>query len=201
MTERTVAQLKITLDWVEPEVVRRLEVPLDLRLDRLHQTIQVAMGWTDSHLWGFEAGEVHYGPPMPGVSFGDAPVNASKVTLRKMLDDTGVSALVYIYDYGDNWEHVIEVETIDTVEADRLAPRLIEAKGACPPEDIGGPPGYAEFLEALGDPEHERYEEFVDWMGGTFDPHAVDHEAIEAELRRYAKRWKRKPPTRKAKPT
>jgi hypothetical protein len=200
MTERDVAHLKITLNWVEPKVVRRVEVPLDLRLDRLHQTIQAAMGWTDSHLWGFEVGDLHYGPPMPDFGFGEAPVNASKVTLQKVLADAGATDFLYIYDYGDSWEHVIEVETLGKADADRLVPRLVEAEGACPPEDIGGPPGYLEFLDAMGDPQHERHDELLEWHGGPFDPADVDHEGSDAQLRQLAKRWNRKPPARKAKP-
>lgn len=199
MSQRTIAQLKITLDWIEPIVMRRLEVPLDLRLDRLHQTLQAAMGWTDSHLWGFEAGGGSFGPPMPHDGFGDSPINASKVTLQGVLEDTGTKTIHYTYDYGDNWEHVIEVEQIDEARADLLYPRLLAASGACPPEDVGGAPGYEEFLAALEDPSHERHAEFVEWHGETFDPNAVDIEAIDVELRHLAKRWNRKPSAKKTK--
>lgn len=176
--------------------MRRLDVPLNLRLDRLHQTIQAAMGWTDSHLWGFDVGGSTYGPPMPGDSFADA----SKVTLKSVLDDTAGSSLLYTYDYGDTWEHAITVETTGPADPDGLYPCLVAASGACPPEDIGGPPGYEEFLAALADPSHERHAEFVEWYGTSFDPHDVDVEATEAQLRRLAKRWNRRPPVRKPKP-
>lgn len=198
MSQRSIARIKITLEWVEPAVTRRLEVPLDLRLDRLHQTLQAAMGWTDSHLWGFEAGGATFGPPMPDDGFGDKPINASKVTLQSVLEDTGRKTLHYTYDYGDNWEHVIKVEKIGNADPDVLYPRLVAASGACPPEDVGGAPGYEEFLAALDDPGHDRHEEFVEWHGEMFDPTAVDTDAIDAELRRLAKRWNRKPPVRKS---
>jgi hypothetical protein len=197
MSQRSIAFIKITLDWIEPAVPRRLEVPLDLRLDRLHQTVQAAMGWTDSHLWGFEAGGATFGPPMPDDGFGDTPINARKVTLKSVLEDTGRKTFHYTYDYGDNWEHVIKVETIGNADPDVLYPRLLAASGACPPEDVGGAHGYEEFLAALDDPGYERHEEFVEWYGDTFDPTAVDTDAIKAELSRLAKRWNRKPPVRK----
>ena len=194
MSQRSIARIKITLDLVEPAVTRRLEVPLDLRLDRLHQTVQAAMGWTNSHLWGFEASGATFGPPMPDDGFGDSFINAGKVTLKSVLEDTRTKTLRYTYDYGDNWEHIIK---IGNAEPDVLYPRLVAASGACPPEDVGGAPGYEEFLEALDDPSHERHAEFVEWHGETFDPNVVDTEAINAQLRRLAKRWNRKPPVRK----
>ena len=72
---------------------------------------------------------------------------------------------------------------------------------AHPPEDIGGPPGYEEFLAAINDPDHERYEEFAEWFGENgFDSSTVETEMINAELARLSKRWHRKPAKRKAKP-
>ncbi|MBU2582285.1 MAG: plasmid pRiA4b ORF-3 family protein [Alphaproteobacteria bacterium] len=194
-----IARLKVTMDDVEPAVMRRLEVPLDLRLDRLHTVLQIAIGWTNSHLWEFRARDIGWGIPDP--DWPDGPLDARKATLLGVLEDTGAKTLRYLYDFGDGWEHAIKVERIDAPEPDVLYPRLLAAKGRCPPEDIGGPWGYAEFLEAIADPEHDRYEELTEWYPEDFDPTLVETDWIEKELTKLAKRWSRKPATRKKKTT
>jgi len=75
-------------------------------------------------------------------------------------------------------------------------PFLLEASGRCPPEDIAGPGGYMEFLEAIADPDHDRHDELIEWYDGDFDPTIVDVPAMEAKLAALAKRWSpRKPKT------
>lgn len=197
MEQPMIARLRIDLDGIEPPVMRRVEVPHAIRLDRLHQTIQAAMGWHDCHLWGFEVGEETYGPPMPPGAFGGGPKNATKLTLARALEETGADALLYIYDYGDTWEHIITVEAIEDAVPKTLYPRLLEATGACPPEDVGGLPGYEMFLEAMADPEHEDHEHYREWYGRAFDPSFVDIEVADALLKRFANRWKARPPIRK----
>ncbi len=206
-----IARLKVTMDDVEPVVMRRLEVPLGLRLDRLHQVLQIAIGWTNSHLWEFRARDIGWGFPDP--DWPDGPLDARKVTLLNVLEGergtsdgmgthrpaNGAKTLRYLYDFGDGWEHVIKVERIDAPEPDVLYPRLLAAKGRCPPEDIGGPWGYADFLEAIADPEHDRYEELTEWYPEDFDPTLVEANWIEKELNKLAKRWSRKPVKRKKK--
>ena len=184
-----IVSLKVTLDDVEPPVVRRIEVPLGLRLDRLHAVLQVSVGWTNSHLWEFRARDVGWGIPNPG--WGEGPHDASKATLLAVLEDTGVKTLTYLYDFGDGWEHTIKVERIEAAVPGQLYPRLIEATGRCPPEDIGGPPGYAEFLEDIADPGHERHDELIEWYDADFDPNTVNAEAIEQQIANLAKRWSR----------
>ena len=101
-----------------------------------------------------------------------------------MLEDAGIKTLGYLYDYGDGWEHTIKVERIAPAEPDAVYPRLIEASGGCPPEDVGGPWGYGETLEALEDPGHERYAETLEWLGEDFNPNAFDAEQLEGRRRR-----------------
>src|SRR5262245_21101611 len=105
-----IARLKVTLNHVEPVVLRRIEVPLKIRLDRLHVVLQAAVGWTDSHLWELRARDVGWGIPNPG--WDDGPIDASKATLLSVIEDTGVKKLTYIYDFGDGWEHTIKIERI-----------------------------------------------------------------------------------------
>jgi pRiA4b ORF-3-like protein len=191
-----IARLKITLDDVEPAVARRIEVPFGLRLDRLHAVLQAAVGWTNSHFWEFPAGDVGWGIPDPG--WGDGPLDASKATLKEVLRDTGSKRLTYLYDYGDGWEHTIRIERIGQALPGELYPRLLDATGRCPPEDIGGPPGYFEFLQAIADPKHERHAEFKECYDTDFDPNAVDLLVIQRRLTELAQRWSRKPKRSKA---
>lgn len=111
--------------------------------------------------------------------------------------DVGVKTLRYLYDFGDGWEHTIKIERITDTVPGVAYPRLIEATGRCPPEDIGGPWGYGEFLEAIADPKHERHAELTEWIGETFDPAAVDTEGHARTLATLAKRWARKPAVRR----
>jgi Plasmid pRiA4b ORF-3-like protein len=195
MTADTIARLKITLDDVEPEVLRRIEVPLSLRLDRLHLTLQAAMGWTNSHLYEIRARDVGWGIPDP--DWRDGPLDARKARLIDVLDDTGAKTLHYIYDFGDNWEHTIKIEKLFDPIPGALHPRLLEASGRCPPEDVGGAPGYEEFLVAMANPSHERHAEMIEWTGfNRYDPVDVYIEAIDLELTHLAKRWARKPRTK-----
>jgi Plasmid pRiA4b ORF-3-like protein len=191
MSADTIARLKITLNDVEPAVLRRIEVPFDIRLDRLHLVIQAAMGWTNTHLYEIRARDVGWG--IPDRDWGDGPLDARKARLGDVLEDVGAKTLRYLYDFGDGWEHTIKVERVVDPEPGILYPRLIEANGRCPPEDIGGPWGYAEFLEAIGDPKHERHAEFKEWLSDDFDPNIVDAGWLAAEVAVLAKRWSRKP--------
>jgi hypothetical protein len=192
MTAKTgIARLKITLDDVKPPVVRRIEVPLGIRLDRLHAALQVVLGWTNSHLWEFRAGGSGWGVPDLDGGFGTEPHDAKKATLFGVLEDAGARSIGYLYDFGDGWEHTIKIERIVDAEPGALYPRLIDAVGRCPPEDIGGPWGYMEFLEAIADPKHERHTEMTEWHPADFDPNALDISHVEQQLAILAKRWSR----------
>jgi hypothetical protein len=162
----SIAHLKVKLDEVEPAVLRQLEVPLTIRLDRLHLVLQAAMGWTNSHLYEIRIGDVGWGIPDP--DFGDGPLDARKTRLIDALEDVGKRSFKYLYDFGDGWEHTIRVERITEAIPGMTYPCLVEATGRCPPEDVGGPWGYNEFLETIANPDHEEHEDTVVWAGGEF---------------------------------
>lgn len=188
----SIARLKITLDDVEPTVMRRIEVPFDIRLDRLHLVLQAAFGWTNSHLYEFRIKKIGFGMPDPG--WGDGPLDAAKATLQSAIEDTGAKSFKYLYDFGNGWEHSVKIERIAPALPGLDPISLIDATGACPPEDIGGPWGYQEFIEALADPDHERHEELVEWWGtDQFDAGVIDKPAIEKAILALAKKWTRKP--------
>jgi hypothetical protein len=199
MTAATIIRLKITLDDVKPKVVRRIEAPFALRLDRLHLILQAALGWSNSHLYEIRVADASWGIPDP--DWGDGPLDARKAKLADVVEDAGAKTLRYLYDFGDGWEHTIKIERLDDPEPGVLYPRLIEAVGRCPPEDIGGPWGYGEFLEALADPKHERHDEMREWAGEDFDPDLLDVGALKANVDMLAKRWARKPARKKSQPT
>src|SRR3954454_7712138 len=155
MTATSIAHLRIKLNDLEPTVVRRVEVPLTIRLDRLHLVLQAAMGWMNSHLYEIRARDVGWGRPDP--DFGDGPLDASKARLVDVLEDVGARSLKYLYDFGDGWEHSVRIERITDAMPGIAYPRLIEAAGRCPLEDVGGPWGYREFLDAITDPNHREH--------------------------------------------
>jgi len=184
-----VVRLTITLDEVSPAVSRMIEVPLGIRLDRLHTVFQAALAWTDSHLWELTFGDTGFGIPDPEYGF-DGPLDARKATLAEALEGMRGKTFRYLYDFGDAWEHSVKIHGIAPAEPPGSYPRLLAATGMRPPEDSGGPWGYAEKLEALADPTHEYHEEALDALGDNHDPNVQpDIERIHARFAALAKKW------------
>lgn len=133
-----IARLRIILNDVDPQPMRHIEVPLKIRLDRLHEVIQAAMGWTDTHLYEFRVGEAGWGVPDPD-GFYDGPMPAKKATLEKVLEDSGARTIQYVYDFGDNWDHSIRIERINEATPSITYPRLLKATGPAHPRTSAGP--------------------------------------------------------------
>jgi len=175
----SVHQLKITLTGIRPPIWRRLQVSSSMNLRRLHDVIQEAMGWTQSHLYQFEVGDMEYGEP--DEEFG-MPIRSAKATpLRKVAPEPG-AVFSYEYDFGDSWQHRIEVEKVLPPEPGVRYPRCLAGKRACPPEDVGGIFGYEEFLQAIRDPKHPEHESMLEWVGGAFDPEAFGLRGVNERL-------------------
>ncbi len=174
-------QVKISLLEIEPEIWRRLLVPRGVRLDRLHEIFQVAMGWTNSHLHEFRVGDTRYSEPDPEYDKGDVRDERS---VRLFEVARGVNdSFLYEYDFGDSWEHRVVVEKILAPEESPAdLPVCLAGARACPPEDCGGMPGYESFLEALRDPAHEEHAAMLAWVGGSFDPEAFDLKSVNRLL-------------------
>ena len=191
MTE--IARLKIQLDEVRPPVIRRLEVPLAMHLADLHLVIQATMGWENYHLYEFRVGRtVAYGIPDPDWPESNT-LSAKKATLADLIAHLKRNKTFhYVYDFGDDWLHTVKLEALTEASPDGTYPRLLSAQGACPPEDCGGPWGYAHYLEAIADPDHEEHVDMIEWRGPGFDPNAVDEAAIHKALDKFANRRKRK---------
>lgn len=176
-----VLQLKVELQGVRPKVWRRVLVPASIRLPKLHGVLLRAMGWGGGHLHEFEFAEGRYGEPDPDWP-DESMADETRVTLTKALD--GGSTFTWVYDFGDHWAHKIKIERVDTLPAAlklQFAMCLAGA-GACPPEDIGGAPGYADFLQAIADPAHPGHREMTEWIGRPFDANAFDVQEVQERL-------------------
>jgi hypothetical protein len=175
---QSVLGLHVSLSEVEPTVWRRLLVPGTVRLARLHDILQVAMGWEDSHLHCFRIGDRCYGQ-----QFDDYPpdeLDEKDATVLQAVRDH--DRFVYEYDYGDGWEHEVIVESMSTTPRGLKFGVCLDGANACPPEDCGGPFGYTSMLAALADPGHEEHQDFVNWVGGPFDPASFDLAAVNVDL-------------------
>ena len=148
-----------------------------MTLGELHVAIQVAMGWTDSHLHAFEVGDRRFGDPrqLEGASDED------RTTVGRVIA-SGVKRFDDTYDFGDGWDHVITVEKAIPQPDGLVLPTCVAGRRRCPPEDCGGVWGYAELKEALADPEHPDHGERSDWLGGPLDAEAFSLEETNAAL-------------------
>ncbi len=190
--QRLVYQFKITLLDIKPPIWRRIQVP-DGTLDELHEHIQTAMGWTNSHLHQFEIGRQRFGDPeMLDDGWGDHDfIDSRKTRLSKLLEKKRRSfRFVYEYDFGDGWQHEIVYEGPHSPETGLKYPRCLEGALACPPEDCGGPWGYGDFLQAIRDPKHENHADLLEWIGGEFDPAAFSAAATTKDMNRGVPNWR-----------
>jgi hypothetical protein len=185
-------QFKITLLGAKPAIWRRIQVE-DCTLDKLHEHIQTAMGWTNSHLHQFEIKGVRYGDPeLLDDGFGDFECDDSTRTLLSdILPKTGKRfAFKYEYDFGDGWEHEVLFEGNLPVDPQAKYPLCVEGERACPPEDCGGVWGYGDFLEAIRNPKHEEHESMLEWIGGLFDPEEFDAKEATKAMKKGLPDWR-----------
>lgn len=207
--------LKLTLAGSRPVIWRRVEVHSGLTLHDLHYVVQCAFAWTDSHLYHFlvspggkltraalrDAERYHVLPPDP--IFGDEDVDDRRadeaLVVRIFTPECG--RIVYEYDFGDSWEHVVKLEKRSPGGDPDHLPRCLAGENAAPLDDMGGVAGYYEWVEALRDPAHEMHDEAIEWLGDDFDPSRFDLDATNKRLaaafkpvptRRRARRKKRK---------
>lgn len=212
MTDAKTYQLRIELKRSSPPIWRRVAVPGDITLGGLHEVIQTVMGWENMHLHQFilrldpaqltideMRGMVESqgydgllgatrdrrffvpGHDPAGGPLGMEGEDEYAVALAEVCPKVK-SKIVYEYDFGDGWEHVITVQKITDPDPDRALPVCLAGKRAGPPEDCGGTYGYYGLLEALEDPTHDRHDDALLWLGEDFDPEAIDIEAINRRL-------------------
>jgi len=178
-----VYQFKITLKGIKPSIWRRIQVPQINSFWDLHVAIQNAFGWLDSHLHNFEIRNPQTGlieeigiPDEEGWSDIEIIPEWGRKISRYFTEKNKNAR--YVYDYGDNWEPNIKLEQILSRDPKSKYPICIGGKRACPPEDCGGVPGYEDFLEIIMNPNHESYEEMMEWIGGHFDSEHFDSDEV-----------------------
>ncbi len=172
-----VLQVKVSLRWAKPPIWRRLEVPASITLERLHQVLQAAFGWDDDHLYEFETGDVT--SPRGGRTLTVATPRRTR--LGDVLAGPGARAL-YRYDFGDNWEHLIEVEALHPPVPGQTYPACTAGRRAAPPENCGGIPGHAALLDALADLDVPDHAELLEWVPAGYDPARFDRDALNRAL-------------------
>ncbi len=180
-------RVRVDLDHAKPPVWRRLELASDLTLADVHEILQAAMGWTDTHLHHFLAGpgrRDHMVDPFLtdfDEEEGEEGLHERDVHLDQVLTEVG-DRLFYEYDFGDGWEHTLRLEEV--LEHDEEAPRAAVTGGrrACPPEDCGGIGGYDEVLRAFADPDGAD-PGLLDWLPVDYDPAELSVEEADRLVR------------------
>lgn len=180
--------LKITLKEIQPEIERTVQVSSESSLYLLHHIIQQAMGWECSHLYHFTVEKLTIGDLRLLLSdgydeMGMNPVDDKNYMLEDIFQQVG-QKIDYLYDYGDDWEHEIELMAIENDPQYLVLPLLLNGKNACPPEDCGGTHGYQEIKEILKNVRHKEYAATLGYVGAKFHPEKFDKKSA---LKRFSK--------------
>lgn len=176
-------QLRIQLQEAEQAVWRKVRVPATVPLARLHKVFQVVMGWSDSHLHEFRIGAMRFGIPDPDFQEEQPIIAERRAVLQEVLKPS-ISRFSYLYDFGDGWEHEVLIEGTGTISEDERPLLCLAGANACPPDDVGGPGGYADFLQAIANPKHKEHRHYLQWCGGAFDPKGFDLQSVNRSLAR-----------------
>jgi hypothetical protein len=193
-------QVRVAILDIEPAIWRRVLVPADTTLDQLHEVIQAVFGWWNYHLHQYEVDGTLYALPDPEYDDDLLPqrLDERTVPLRDLLT---AGSIVYEYDFGDCWKHLVEIENVAmTRESGVRYPVCTGGERACPREDCGGTDGYRHLLEALADPMHEEHADLKRWAGRRYAPERFDLAAADRALRKLRRRPSRSPRDRDARP-
>ena len=184
---RTTYQLRVALNGTDPQIWRRCLVSPSMRLSRLHDALQVAMGWDDCHLHMFVKGRQRFMLPNPWMDDMSPYGKPRFLDERKYRIDQLLTRvkdwIEYQYDFGDSWYHRITLQKILPRDPSVRLPVCLSGKRECPPEDSGGVWRFQEKLAILADPNHAEYEHVAEWMHPDFDPEAFSVEAVNKALR------------------
>ena len=189
-TTSCIYELRITLQEIRPPIWRLIQIPSTLRLCCLHDVLQAVMGWTDSHLHQFEKDGKYWGVPEHYEEVDIDIIDERRTKISAIMKAEGGSVL-YVYDLGDDWRHEVVLEKILPGPHTTLRPVCLSGERHCPPEDVGGTPGYEEFLQVIFEPRHQEYEQSVRWAGGPsaltqvaerFQPEEFNVKAVNATL-------------------
>lgn len=187
-----IAKITVNLELLDRKVTRVIEVPMEIRLDEFHEVLITAFGWFGGHLYSFWVGAPYH---RNGFSWGhpefaeeNGEYSSEDYTLAQMFEMAAGRRITYVYDFGDDWRHKFNPTKPKEAAPDTVYPRLIKAVGRCPPEDVGGPWGYEDFLDALADPNHENHEMYTEWRSGSFDPDDAEEEHLKRSVASLAER-------------
>ena len=176
----SIVRLTIQLEDTDPLIWRCVDISADTTLRDLHDVIQAVMGWENAHLYQFEVGrgllDAH------GLAMGSAAPGIKETSLANLVTQ-GVELFRYVYDMGDDWGHALHLEAARDADSAAVYPRFIAGAGRCPPEDIGGLPGFNHFLKVMRNTRNPEHREFKEWHGGRFDPKAMDAASIRRRLK------------------
>jgi hypothetical protein len=176
-----ILQIKMILREIKPPIWRRVLVSDQITLWDLHEVIHAVFGWAGYHLHEFKIGNVIYGDPEDSELMDFIKEDESLYRLSDFNFNKG-SQLTYLYDFGDNWKHTILVEKVLPYDKKARLPQFLEGKRAAPPEDVGGEFGYSQFLEVIKNPKDTDHESSLIWVGGSFDPEAIDVKKINYRI-------------------
>ena len=175
-------QLRITIDDITPQIWRTIQIPGTYSLNKLHHIIQIAFGWTNSHLYCFIKNNITISNQL--VEIEEPVVDDRRVKIKDVFNEIG-DRLPYEYDFGDSWQHTIKLEKIE--EGGLKAPRCLDGARAAPPEDCGGVHGYKELIHHLLYPEKDGYIELLEWLDDDYDSEAFDLHGVNMQLKSLAK--------------
>ncbi|MBM2816293.1 MAG: Plasmid pRiA4b ORF-3-like protein [Ignavibacteria bacterium] len=196
-----ILKLKILLLGSQPKIWRSILVMPDITFRQLHLYIQVAMGWKNYHMWGFESKKFDITPKIDNDPFDD--LFGSGVSDKQLLDpdieliskvfNSKGDNITYTYDYGDDWEHEIELDKFIDIDDSIVYPVCTDGENACPPEDSGGIWGYYGLLEAVKDKSHPNHKEYSSYLKKGFDPNYFNLDSVNKSLARLSKKFVKKP--------
>lgn len=185
-----IARLRIELLHLEPCIWRSVEVTLTTNLRSLHRLIQAVMAWEDYHLYEFAIGDRVYGEPDPDDAvWGRKIYQANGMRLGKLIE-RGITELQYTYDFGDDGQHRVIIEKVEDADPAINHPCFIAGERTAPPEDVGGPPGFMAFIEAMAKRSHPRHQEMAEWYGRPFHPADFGEAEVASRVRDFASKRK-----------
>lgn len=176
-------RIHVALLDIKPPIWRRIELSSQTTLRQFHRILQIAMGWSNSHLHEFVANGQRYGIPDQTYDNPGDVIREGQTLLSDVLPACG-SQILYFYDFGDYWQHAVKLEEIVSARLDIEYPRVFDGARSCPPEDCGGTGGYADLLDILTDPKHEDYHHMREWAGEKFNAEEFSLKDINQRLRR-----------------
>ncbi len=172
--------ISVELKGIKPKIWRKICVPDWITLKQLHDVLQVALGWSDCHLYEFEIYGNRFGEPDPDFDLGEPITSTTLARLSSCL--MGKKSFNYIYDFGDHWVHSLQITSVSDLPEVTFTPLCLDGARSCPPEDVGGVGGYENMLEILSDSNHSEFDSMTQWVGDEFDSQAFNLAQVNIAL-------------------